>query len=184
MYLISKRVVVAHGWADDPKRGWIDWLTKQLSAEAVAATAPQFPDPKRPDIPVWMAVFSEAVGRSDEQLVLVGHSLGCLIVLKYLSDLETDIKIAGIVLVAGMPMTENWRPEGLYPIDFNKAKSVASRRICIYSDDDDKVEPERTKELAQLIDAKLIHDAGRGHFAGIHGVGELPSVLEAVKSCW
>ena len=178
--------MIAHGWADDPTRGWIDWLTKELSAAGIQAAAPQFPEPKRPDIPAWMHAFDEAVGRPDDELVLVGHSLGCLIVLRYLSDLETDAKIAGIVLVAGMVETAGWRPPALFdpPLDFEKVKAITRKRICIYSDDDDKVLPERTKELADLIDADLVLDPGKGHFAGIHGCDELPSALQAVLNCY
>jgi predicted alpha/beta hydrolase family esterase len=72
----------------------------------------------------------------------------------------------------------------LYPLDWDKVKQNAARRICIYAEDDDKVEPARTKELARLIDAELINDPGRGHFAGLHGCSELPSVLESVLSCY
>jgi len=179
---ISKRVVIAHGWADDPGRGWLKWLVDVLAKQGIEASAPQFPEPKKPVIKDWMGTFREAVGQPDSELVLVGHSLGCLIVCKYLSDLDPAIKIAGIVLVAGMTTTESWRPEGLYPIDFDKVESIASKRICIYSDDDDKVPPERTKELAVLLDAELIHDPGNGHFAGIQGTTELPSALDAINS--
>ncbi len=181
---MPKRVVVAHGWADDPSRGWLDWLVRELPQHGIEAVAPQFPEPKRPNIKAWIQTLADAIGRSDEELVLLGHSLGCLIVAKYLSDLPPDTKIAGIVLVAGMNTTESWRPEGLYPIDFDKVKITAQKRVCIYSDDDDKVEPERTKELARLIDAELILDPGKGHFAGIHGTHELPSALQAVLSCY
>lgn len=181
---VPKRVVIAHGWADDPSRGWINWLVQELPKHDVSAQAPQFPDAKRPNIPDWMRAFKEAISRPDDELVLVGHSLGCLIVCKYLSDLDPNIRIAGIVLIAGMTTTESWRPQGLYPIDFDRVKAAAMQRVCIYSDDDDKVQPERTKELAELVDAKLILDAGKGHFAGIHGCRELESALQAILDCY
>ncbi len=183
---MPKRVVIAHGWADDPTRGWMAWLREQLSTAGIQVAAPQFPNPKTPEIPAWMRVYNEAVGRPDEGLVLVGHSLGCLVVLRYLSDLETDIRIAGIVLVAGMAEIPSWKAPGLFdpPLDFERAKAIARRRICLYSDDDDKVLPKRTKHLAELIDAELVLDAGRGHFAGLHGCDELPSALEAIDRCF
>ena len=178
--------MIAHGWADDPSHGWIDWLQRELSKREIQATAPRFPEPKRPDIPAWMRVFDETVGQPDKGLVLVGHSLGCLIILRYLSDLASGVKIAGIVLVAGMVETANWKPPALFdpPLDFEKVKTAVRKRICIYSDDDDKVLPERTKELAGLIDADLVLDPGKGHFAGLHGCTELPSALQAVLNCY
>lgn len=162
----------------------MNWLTEQLNDQHIEANAPQFPDPKNPVISDWLKTFGDAIGVPDDQLVLVGHSLGCSIILKYLSNLETDTTIAGIVLVAGMASTESWKPEGLYPLDFERVKTAARKRICIYSGDDDKVLPERTKELAKLIDAELILDAGKGHFVGYHGCLELPSVLGSILSCY
>jgi predicted alpha/beta hydrolase family esterase len=175
--------VIAHGWADDPTKGWIAWLISQLKQRGIEAIAPQFPEPKRPDIAAWLKVLAEAVGQPDQELVLVGHSLGCLIVLKYLSS-PTLAPIAGMVLVAGMPTTESWRPPDLYPIEYAKVEQLAPKRICIYSNDDDKVEPVRTKELAKLTKSQLILDPDQGHFAGLHGVTELPSALKAVLSCY
>lgn len=176
--------MIAHGWADDPTRGWINWLVNELREQGIQAAAPQFPDPKKPVIKDWLKTFSDAVSILDDELVLVGHSLGCLIVLKYLSDLKPDTKIAGIVLVAGMPTTDSWRPPDLYPIAYERINTLAQHRICIYSDDDDKVEPARTKELAKLLSAELILDSGKGHFAGIHGCSELPSALQAIHNCY
>jgi predicted alpha/beta hydrolase family esterase len=176
--------VIAHGWADDPTKGWIHWLAKELEAQGINAVAPQFPDAKRPDPKVWLAELSQVIGKSGEGSVLVGHSLGCLVVLKYLSDLDPTSRIAGIVLVGGMKDTNGWKPEGLYPIDYEKTISMASKRICIYSNDDDKVEPERTKELAKLLEAELVLDQNKGHFAGLHGCDQLPSALKAVQSCY
>lgn len=182
----SKRVVIAHGWADDPTKGWLGWIQGELSKEGIKASAPQFPNPKTPETPDWMQTFRAAIGEPDDELVLVGHSLGCLVVLRYLSDLDPSVRVAGIVLVAGMADIPQWHPNELFepPLDFKKIQQIAKKRICIYSDDDDKVLPERSKELAKLIDAELVLDAGKGHFAGYFGCSELPSALEAVKSCF
>ena len=158
----------------------------ELDQQGIKATAPQFPNPKTPEIPAWMQTFREAIGEAGDELVLVGHSLGCLIVLRYLSDLGMSARVAGIVLVAGMADIPQWHPNELFtpPLDFNKIRQIAAKRVCIYSGDDDRVEPERTKELAKLIDAELVEDPDKGHFAGQHGCLELPSVLKAVHSCY
>lgn len=177
-------MVIAHGWADDPTKGWLNWLAQQLRSQGIKADAPQFPAAKTPDPTVWLETLAQSIGQPDDQLVLVGHSLGCLVVLKYLSDLDPAVTIAGIVLVAGMKDTYSWKPNGLYPIDFDKATARSKKRIVIYSNDDDKVQPARTKELAKLIDAKLVLDDGKGHFAGLHGCSELPSAFKAVESCY
>lgn len=183
---MNKRVVIAHGWADDPSKGWIGWLTQQLNEQKIQATAPLFDNPRRPDAGAWMQTFRQAVGQPDEGLVLVGHSLGTIVIQRFLSDLAPTVRIAGIVLVAGMAEIPQW-PDSIFfrpPLDFAKIQQIAAKRICIYSDDDDKVTPDRTKRLAELLDAQLIADNGKGHFAGLHDCQELPSALQAVLSCY
>lgn len=142
--------------------------------------APAFTDPKNPSIALWLDELSRVVGEADEELVLVGHSLGCYIILRYLS--EPGVGIAGTVMVAGGLPTH--RPHLLEELDLEQVKQRAGRRICIYSDDDRVVLPERSKELAGSINAEAILDANKRHFSGLRGIVDLPSVLEAVKSCW
>lgn len=177
-----KRVVIAHGWADDPNVGWLNWLGEQLKQRGFEVSKPVFtePDPKAFNLERWCQVMSEAVGAADEQTVLLGHSLGCYLVMQYLSS--HDVKVAGIVLVAGGLPT--WRPELAAQLDLEAIPGRASRRICIYSDDDRVVVPERSQELAQAIKAEEVVDAGKRHFAGLKGLNELPSALEAVLSCY
>jgi uncharacterized protein len=184
--MTNRRVVITHGWADDPTKGWIAWMVDQLKQLGIEAQAPQFPNPKKPDIKAWLQTFEAAIGQPDDQLVLVGHSLGCMLIIRYLSNLDPSVRIAGIVLVAGMADIPQWRHPALFdpPLDFDKVRAIAQQRICIYSDDDDKVLPERTQELARKLEAELIADHGKGHFAGFHGCTELPSALAAVRECF
>jgi uncharacterized protein len=177
---MTKRLFVAHGWADDPDQGWIAWLVKQAAARGIEAVAVKFPEPQKPSITQWTQLLREAVGVPDEQTVLVGHSLGCYLVLNYLS--QEKGQVGGIVLVAGgLP---KHRPELLAGLDMAAVKAKAMRRICIYSDDDRVVPLEASVELAEAIEAERVLDAGKRHFAGLRGVIELPSVLAAVLSCY
>lgn len=175
---MSKRVILVHGWADDPRQGWLAWLAKELQARGIETTAPHFtdPDPDKPHLARWIKQLDEAAGKVDTNMVLVGHSLGCYLVLEYLS--RHEVSVAGIVLVAGgLP---NWRPELLDTLDLELVKQRAKHRICIYSDNDHVVEPARTQEMAKAIHAEEIVDPGKRHFAGLRGVTELPSVLEVL----
>ncbi len=133
-----------------------------------------------------MDQLRSAIGQPDPGLVLVGHSLGCTMVLRAVSDWAPSVRIAGIVLVAGMVELKGWKPPALFvpPLDYAKIQQIATKRICIYSDDDERVKPELTKAMAKLLNAEEILDPGKGHFAGLHGCSELPSALQAVLSCY
>ncbi len=178
--------MIAHGWADDPTKGWIGWLVQELQSQGIEALAPAFPDPRRPDVTEWLKFLVQTVGKPDPELVLVGHSLGCPLILRFLSDQPAGTKVAGLVLVAGMADNPHQHLSPLYdpPLDFAKINLMSECRICIYSDDDTSVDPDRTKSLAKKLDAKLVLDPGKGHFSGPKGCDRLPSVLEAVRDCF
>ncbi|HSX47914.1 MAG TPA: alpha/beta fold hydrolase [Candidatus Nanoarchaeia archaeon] len=176
---MKPRVFIAHGWADDPTQGWIAWLVKQLQANDIEVVAPAFPNPEKPSVEIWTNQLAGLICEADEQTVLVGHSLGVFLILRYLS--EPGAQVAGAVLVAGGLPTH--RPELLKELNFESVIKRAAKRICIYSDDDRVVPPERSLELAKAINAETVLDSGKRHFSGLRGCNELPSALNAVLSC-
>jgi uncharacterized protein len=162
-----------------------------LSADGVEVVAPALPNPRHPDIKQWLKVLKASAGQLDEQTVLVGHSLGCALILRFLSDYQPTTRIAGLVLVAGAiykarPGQPKHHSDPLMnpPLDLGKIIATCRRRIVIYSDNDRVVKPEWSKRLAQTIQAEAIEDTGKGHFSGPKGLDQLPSVLSAVTSCF
>jgi len=186
----KRRVVIAHGWNDPHHRGWIGWLTRELQARGYEVVAPAFPHPHVPRLERWVKTFAAAAGRLDRRTVLVGYSLGSPTVLRMLNDYPGKVKLAGLVFVAGFGDGIAGRPGALFkpPLDFDRIKSRARRRICIYSDNDRLIVPKRSEQLADWIGARRVVVLGAGHFVRpglLPGVSdELPAALEAVLSCY
>jgi predicted alpha/beta hydrolase family esterase len=61
---------------------------------------PKMPDEDRPEYGAWKSRISEELAALDGEAVLVGHSLGASILLKYLSEGRTEDPVAGVFLVA------------------------------------------------------------------------------------
>ncbi len=178
------RVIIVHGWADDPSRGWISWLVRRLNAQGIVAIAPPMPDPKRPNIDEWVEEVARVVGEFDENTVLVGHSLGVYILLRYLDKYEGGGRLGKLILVAGFAGHER-QSEGkrvLPEVDFAKIRQRAERIYSIYSDNDEVLPPEWSEQLGRELGATNILDPGKGHFAGLHGCEELPSVRDIILS--
>lgn len=177
------RVVIVHGWADDPTKGWMGWLTDQLRALGVEVVAPAMPDPKQPNVDAWLETLSVAVGTVDQHTALVGHSLGTYVLLRYLSSYSMDDRLGKLVLVAGFAGNERTEQgkRALPDVDLGKVKASVDQIYSVYSDNDEIIPHEWSEALGNDLGAENIVDFGKGHFAGLHGCDTLPSVLGLIE---
>ena len=178
------RVVIVHGWADDPTKGWMRWLTDQLLVLGMEVIAPAMPDPKQPNVDAWLDALSVAVGTVDQHTALVGHSLGTYVLLRYLSAYSKDGRLGKLVLVAGFAGNERTEQgkRALPDVDLGKVKASVDQIYSVYSDNDEIIPAAWSKELGESLDAENVLDSGKGHFAGLHGCDTLPSVLKLIRA--
>jgi uncharacterized protein len=180
---IQKRVFIIHGWCGYPEEGWFPWLKAELEKKNFSTLIPQMPSTRNPVFSEWLDTIKKLVGEPDSQTFFVGHSLGCVTIVRYLEQLPADVRIGGCVFVAGfsnnvfVPEIEEFYT---LPIDFDKVKSHANKFITILSDNDDAVSLDTGKEFQLLLNAKLIVEHNKGHFSGGDGIIELPVALESM----
>jgi predicted alpha/beta hydrolase family esterase len=58
------------------------------------------PDEDRPEYEAWKDQIAKELAGLDSEVILVGHSLGASILVKYLSEEKVERPVAGIFLVA------------------------------------------------------------------------------------
>lgn len=178
-----------HGWGD-PDNAWIDWLARELKGRRFDVAVPKLPRPMLPDLPKWGEVLREAVGALDRNTVVVAHSMGVPAVLRLLNDYPGEVKIAGIVTVAGFGdgIFEKLGTPFAQELDFERISARAKTKVCIYSDNDPLVSPKRSERLAWWLGAREVVVVGGGHFFGSklvpNAINKLPAALEAVLSCY
>ena len=118
----------------------------------------------------WKAEIAAALESLDEEVILVGHSVGGSILLKFLSEEPAVPSIAGLFLIAtpyfgGDP---NWDyAELTLPPDFPE-KLAGIRRVFLYHSRDDEIVPFAHLALyaAKLPEAGVREFDGRGHQFG------------------
>jgi len=195
---VPKRAFIIHGYLSHPEEAWLPWLKAQLEARGYAVSLPSMPHPDRPVISEWIGFIANLVGEPDDRTVLIGHSLGCQGVLRYLETLGAAGKsVAKTVLVAGIfptgmppeeadaetggnPVLDPWFSEGLDPA---KVKKAAGNCTVILSDNDPFIGLDRAKAVFRLtLDPRIIVEPGHGHFNEDDRLVELPSALAAVIS--
>jgi len=188
---MKKRVIIAHGWGGSPKEGWFPWLKNQLEIKEFEVIIPQLPDPENPRIQNWVPALSEAISTPDEHTYLVGHSMGCQTIARYLESLPGGVILGGAVFVAGFfkrltgleddPDVQETDKHWLEtPLDLKKAKEHIKGSIAIFSDDDPHVPLDNQDDFKNLLGSKIVVEHNQGHFSGSTGTMELPVVLDAV----
>ena len=185
-----KKAYIVHGWGGNSKSEWFPWLKKELESKGFKATVFDMPDTENPKIETWVPYLEKNIQNPDEETILIGHSIGCQTILRYMEKLPEDIKVGKVILVAPwfnlfnleeeeLPIAKPWEET---PIDEKKALGHISQKIvCIFSDFDPVV-PMRNKEMFKdKYNAEIVVVPGGGHFSGDDNTIELPVVLSYIN---
>jgi predicted alpha/beta hydrolase family esterase len=183
-----KKVIMVHGWDGNPKNSWFPWLRKKLEEKRFEVIIPAMPDSENPKIEPWVSKLNEVAGKIDEDTFLIGHSIGCQTIMRYLQDQPEGSRVGGIIFVAGFFNLEKdifetkeeeeiAKPWLETPIDAEKIKQMANNIIAIFSDNDPDVALSESEVFKEKLGAKIIIEKGKGHFSDDAGIKELPVVL-------
>jgi predicted alpha/beta hydrolase family esterase len=131
--------------AQGPHEGssdFVAWLTDALGS-ACNVLHPKMPNSEEPDYEIWKAGLGKEFAKLSGEVILVGHSLGGSVLLKYLAEEPFGNSIAGIFLVSA-PFwggDADWQHESFrLPKDFAK-KLPQIPRIFLYHSVNDPIVP-------------------------------------------
>lgn len=187
-----KKVFIIQGFRGAPNGGWKPWLMVELEKQDIYACSLPMPTPNEPKKEEWAKTIAEVVGNSNEdEIFLVGHSLGVPAILRYLETIPEAQKVAGSVLVSGPcslikpedkeAMTRKIDNFLETPFNFEHIKKVCKIFCIIHGDNDDKVPFSHAEELSKNLNCKLISIPNGGHLNGSSGWNELPEALQALN---
>ena len=184
------RVFIVHGWGGSPEGDWIPWLADQLKSKDYDVKTPEMPDTENPKINPWVNKLQEVVGEPRADDILIGHSIGCQTILRFLETLESDSKIDKVIFaapwvkLANLSGEDEWeiaKPWLETPIDFNKVKTKANSFVSLFSDNDPWVPlEENVKIFREKLNSKVVILKNKGHFDESSGIKELPEILEYI----
>jgi predicted alpha/beta hydrolase family esterase len=96
----------------------IAYLQEQLGSN-YEVLAPNMPDPEHPTYQAWRDQIEQELGKLDADVLLIGHSLGGSMLLKYLAEGTYQRPIPGVFLVAAPYWGKrDWELEFAVPDDF------------------------------------------------------------------
>ena len=182
-----KKAIIIHCWEGYPEYCWYPNTKKELEEKGFEVIVSEMPDTKNPKLDNWLSNLQEIASKPNEDTYLIGHSLGCITILRYLESLRENEKIGGAVLVAGF--TDNLGFEELNsffekPIDFEKIKNHCSKFVAIHSDNDPYVDLKHAEVFKEKLNAEIIIKHNAKHFSGEieneESCTELPDVISSI----
>ncbi|MDP3947641.1 MAG: alpha/beta hydrolase [bacterium] len=183
------RAIIVHCWEGYPEYCWYPYVKKELEEKGFSVKVPTFPETEAPKQDAWVSCLTAQVGHPDTNLFLIGHSAGCITILRYLETLSENERVGGVVLVAGF--TDNIGYEELSnffttPIDFGRIKGKSKNGfVAIHSDNDPYVDLKFAHIFKKELGAKMVIKHAMGHFSGpIEKEGsctELPDVVHGIE---
>ena len=165
--MANKQILFIHsaGSQDGPDNGsnaFLAFLQKNLDAD-YDFRHPLMPNPGAPSYKAWKAEFANNFNSLDDGAILIGHSLGGSVILKYLSDHNILKTVAGVFIAASpyWGADKDWQvPE--YNLRDNFSSYLPPVRYFLYQSHDDEVIPqahfdkyshEMPQATARLVDA-------------------------------
>lgn len=171
---VSLLLSTCYGWGD-----YDHWMAR-WSRQMKSAQLVEHNDYLRPKKEDWLGDLVLAVENADKPVVLVGHSLGAILIAHAIPFFPPE-KVRGAFLVA----PSDWEREGLIEgFDDHDFKPIPREKFpfpvqMIASRNDETITFEKSQELATAWGATLIDAGEAGHISVKSGQGPWPEGLTA-----
>ena len=182
------KIYIVHCWEGSKQDGWYPWLDRKLSNDINIVYRFNMPNTENPKIDEWVSFLDKQVNKLDDKTFLIGHSIGCQTILRYLQTKDI-CNIGGILFVApwldlldyaiedeeSYKIAKPWLTE---TIDFNKIKKFTKNIHCIFSSNDYFVPLSQKEKFEKLLNAKTIVVKDKGHISKDDNVFKLNEILD------
>jgi len=177
---MQKQALILQGWYQKPESNWYPWLKTELEKRDYRVHLPDLPT-MHTDLPNMkkQLQFINALMTIDENTIVVGHSIGCLLAMR----LAEKYSYNKMFLVAGWDFNDLSIEHRLFwanPIDHAAIKQHVNKIYCISSDNDPYMTAFTAEEMSKRLDGKFILVKGAGHFTAKDGVTTMPEVLQYI----
>lgn len=184
-----KNILLVHGYNGVPLI--FDYFKNEFSNMGYNVVVPDFPVQDKISVKGYFDVFDKYKSVFADDLVVIAHSIGNPMFLKYIS--KNKIKIKKYISLAGFCdnfVTKNavlnkiLRKSPLTQRQIDDAIEFASERISIYSDNDHIVPLKVLKDFCAKIKSKPVFINGIGHMGKKSGLTQLPQVVKHCLMCF
>lgn len=166
----SMRVILVHGFNASPEMNFHPWLARELRAKGFNVIAPTLPlkSDGELNIPDIMESLRRQVGILKADDILLGHSLGALVILQYMQAVEMTETPRVVILVAAPWKVGRPELQRLFMADLDADVAMWKARefVVVHSADDKLVPLDHARKLAESLKARLVVTDHDDHFMG------------------
>ncbi|MFI9503140.1 RBBP9/YdeN family alpha/beta hydrolase [Nocardia sp. NPDC052566] len=150
-------VVVSHGYGAHSDSVWFPYLTEQLTALGHRVVVPDLPGTDAPQLDAWRKALAASVieAGTPSDIILVGHSIGGVNVLRLLEEHEGE-PFAGAVLVSTAAHEVGYTELASFfdgPFDWVRIRSAADEFRVLAAADDPVNVPDPVEHVGLLVRA-------------------------------
>lgn len=161
----KNRVLILHGWESNSREHWFLEEKQRLEKLGLEVLVPDMPNTLLPKPAEWVKVIEEF--HPDENSVLVGHSLGGTVVLRYLAKTNRQIALAILIATPIRKLGDGFEPvDDFFKPDFiwQNIKQNCEKIVVMNQTKDGAVPLQHGKDLAEYVTGELIVVDGSNHF--------------------
>ncbi len=136
---------------------------------------PKMAAPERPEYASWKKQLEKEFSNANNEIIIVGHSLGGSVLLKYFSEEEFQKNIAGLFLIA-VPFwgTKNWEiDEYVLPNNFSSRIPFIPKVYLYHSRDDEVVSFAHMEQYLENLPHSVVRILPDRDHAFNNGIPEL-----------
>lgn len=181
------KVLLLHGYNGVPKV--FEWLKEELTNKGYTVIIPNFPIQENARYNQWKSILDGFKNKLNEELIVIGHSIGNRLIIKYLYENKLNVKL--YISLAGF--SDVYKVEGREELnnaikDFNiieeeleNFRQNVKKKYCIYSDNDHIVPFHILERYPIAIDGIPVLIKGIGHMGKKSNIVEIPRVLKIIN---
>lgn len=160
-------------------KGWKTWLAEQLDEDDVLF--PKMPNDLNAVYDEWVIYFEKLIPLLEDDIRLIGHSLGAMFLAKYLNQKVLDKPVRQLILIAGGYDDETNEDFGSFKVNSATGLERSAQEIHLFHSEDDPVVPytELAKFQRDLPTAVTHSFTDRGHFYSL--IPTFPELLELLR---
>jgi predicted alpha/beta hydrolase family esterase len=180
----QKQVYIIHGYTASPADHWFPWLQDKLQEDGVSVDILEMPNSQAPKLNEWIEYLLQNIKVLHKDTYFIGHSLGCVSILRYLQQVNISEPLGGAVFVSGftdpVPSLPSLDEFTIDHLDDQQIMASLKARAAIASKDDTIVPFALSKKLAEDMQADFHEVDHGGHFLQSDGFTTLPMVYQVL----
>lgn len=181
-----RNVLLIHGFNGKPKI--FDYFKEELEKKNHNVIIPEFPIREEITVEGYFEIFNKYKVFFNENLIVVAHSIGNPMFIKYIS--KNKFKIGKYISLAGFSkdffndgkdvLNEKVKLTILSDKELHDARNLINKKYSIYSDSDHLVPLDLLEQYCKDINSVAIPMKDIGHMGKKSGLEKLPKVIELI----